>query len=300
MYRQNWALAVLEADDNCRCVRKERREAAARLRPAPIFAWARACWVSAGLAVFVCGCLTGAAEPQGQANQPSIAQPEVPRAGRDEPAHLVEARKRMVENQLQARDIRDPRVLEAMRRVPRHLFVPETLRPQAYADHPLPIGHGQTISQPYIVALMTQLARPTAKSRALEVGTGSGYQAAVLAEVCGQVYSIEIVEPLAKTARERLAELGYKNVTVRCGDGYQGWREHAPFDLIVATAAPEQVPQPLVEQLAKGGRLVIPIGRFYQELLVLEKQADGSVRREAVTAVRFVPMTGEAQQNRDD
>ena len=164
------------------------------------------------------------------------------------------ARRQMVEQQLATRDISDNRVLEAMLKVPRHLFVPENSRPRAHFDGPLPIGHGQTISQPYIVALMTQLAQPTRSSIALDVGTGSGYQAAVLSVLCQKVYSIEIVEPLAESARRRLAELGYQNVTVRHGDGYRGWLEQAPFDLIIVAAAPEKVPQPLIEQLRPGGR----------------------------------------------
>lgn len=214
-----------------------------------------------------------------------------PRPGDDE---FLAARRRMVEEQLAARDIRDPRVLEAMLRVPRHRFVPEALAAEAYDDHPLSIGHGQTISQPYIVALMTQLAAPRPEGRALDVGTGSGYQAAVLAELCREVYSIEILEPLAAEAAERLKRLGYRNVTVRTGDGYRGWPEKAPFDLIIVAAAPDHVPQPLIDQLAPGGRLVIPVGDARQELLLIEKGRDGAVRRESVAPVMFVPMTGEA------
>ena len=216
----------------------------------------------------------------------------------EEQERFLSQRRQMVRCQLQGRDITDRRVLEVMERVRRHRFVPESWQDSAYEDHPLPLGHGQTISQPYIVALMTQLAQPQPKSRALDVGTGSGYQAAVLAELCQAVYSIEIVEPLAKEARQRLAELGYKNVQVRGGDGYGGWAEHAPFDIIIVAAAPDHVPQRLVEQLAPGGRLVIPVGRPYQDLLVVEKQADGETRRWKVTDVAFVPMTGEALQKR--
>lgn len=208
----------------------------------------------------------------------------------------AEPRRLMVERQMAARDISDPRVLEAMRRVPRHLFVPESLWDQAYEDHPLPIGLNQTISQPYIVALMTQLARPTAESRALEIGVGSGYQSAVLAEVCKQVHGVEILPSLAEQADRRLKELGYRNVVIRCGDGYQGWPEQAPFDIILVTAAPQKVPQPLIDQLAPGGRLVIPVGGFLQELLLFEKRADGTVSRKAVTPVQFVPMTGKAEE----
>ena len=178
-----------------------------------------------------------------------------------------------------AREIRDPRVLEAVGRVPRHRFVPLRDRDKAYNDGPLPIGHGQTISQPYIVALMTELVQPQANDRVLEVGTGCGYQAAVLAELVAEVYSIEIVQPLADEARQRLKDLGYTNIHVRCGDGYQGWAEHAPFQIILVTAAPDHVPQPLVQQLAPGGRMVIPVSPgTAQELLFLEKLPDGQVR----------------------
>jgi len=206
------------------------------------------------------------------------------------------ARRQMVEEQLRGRDITDPKVLEAMGRVARHRFVPKDVRQHAYEDRPLPIGLGQTISQPYIVALMTQLGRPSPESRALEVGVGSGYQAAVLAELCREVYGIEILEPLAESARQRLAALGYTNVEVRCGDGYQGWPEHAPFDLILVAAAPDHVPQPLIDQLAPGGRLVIPVGNYYQELLLIEKTREGVVRRSSIAPVQFVPMTGEAEK----
>jgi len=209
------------------------------------------------------------------------------------------ARRRMVERQLADRDITDSRVLEAMGRVARHRFVPEELWNQAYEDHPLPIGLDQTISQPYIVALMTQLARPTADCRVLEIGVGSGYQSAVLAELCKQVYGVEILQPLADEAGKRMAEMGYKNVSIRCGDGYQGWPEHAPFDAILVTAAPDHVPQPLIDQLAPGGRLVIPVGRHFQELLLIEKRPDGGINRTTVAPVQFVPMTGEAEQNRE-
>jgi len=237
------------------------------------------------------------AEPAQAAQSPPHAEPKLPDA---EPAGFTEARRRMVERQLRSRDITDARVLSAMGRVPRHRFVARELDAEAYDDHPLPIGHGQTISQPYIVALMTQLAKPRPDSRALDIGTGSGYQAAILAELCKVVYSIEIVEPLAEEARKRLADLGYKNITVRAGDGYRGWVEHAPFDLIVVAAAPDHVPQPLVDQLAPGGRLVLPVGGYPQQLMVIEKQKDGTVRRRSVAPVMFVPMTGEAQQGRKD
>jgi protein-L-isoaspartate(D-aspartate) O-methyltransferase len=213
-----------------------------------------------------------------------------------EPDRFTALRQRMVDLQLAARDVTDERVLDVMRRVPRHLFVPDSQRESAYADWPLQIGSGQTISQPYIVGLMTQLARPKPESRALDVGTGSGYQAAVLAELCRDVSSIEIIEPLATDARLRLADLGYRNVEVRCGDGYRGWPEHAPFDVIILAAAPSEIPKPLVEQLAPGGRLVLPVGSGSQELVVVEKQADGTTRQWPEIGVMFVPMTGEAQR----
>ncbi|WP_407354597.1 protein-L-isoaspartate(D-aspartate) O-methyltransferase [Luteimonas sp. R10] len=201
---------------------------------------------------------------------------------------------RMVDRQIEARGVRDPRVLEAMRTVPRHRFVPPERAAQAYRDHPLPIGHGQTISQPYIVAKMTELLQPERDDRVLEIGTGSGYQAAVLSRLVAEVYSIEIVEPLARRAETVLKELGYDDVTVRAGDGYAGWPEHAPFDAIIVTAAPERVPQALVEQLKPGGRMVIPVGPVHalQELRLIEKTENGALRDRRIAPVRFVPMTG--------
>ena len=218
-------------------------------------------------------------------------------ASEKEPAEDSHAGKReqMVTRQMIARDIVDQRVLDTMKRVPRHKFVPAKLVHRAYNDSPLPIGHNQTISQPYIVALMTQLVQPQTNQKALDIGTGSGYQAAVLAELTKSVHSIEIVEPLANEARERLQKLGYENITVRHGDGYQGWKSEAPFDIIVVAAAPDHIPQPLVDQLAPNGKMVIPVGKFYQELLVIEKRSDGSVIKKNVLPVAFVPMTGEAQ-----
>ncbi len=209
----------------------------------------------------------------------------------------VEARERMVDQQLVARGVRDVRVLEAMRSVPRHEFVPERQRDAAYTDGPLPIGEQQTISQPYIVAIMTELAKLDATSRVLEVGTGSGYQAAVLQEVAGEVFSIEIVPELAQHARTLLPRLGYGEIHLREGDGYQGWPDTAPFDAILVTAAPPEVPEPLIEQLAVGGRLVVPVGRWNQQLVVLTKSETG-VEREVIFPVRFVPMTGEIQRPR--
>ncbi|HXW08528.1 MAG TPA: protein-L-isoaspartate(D-aspartate) O-methyltransferase [Vicinamibacterales bacterium] len=198
-------------------------------------------------------------------------------------------RARMVAGQLKARDITDSRVLEAMSRVPRHLFVPESSRSMAYGDYPLPIGHDQTISQPYIVAFMTQALKLEPGHRVLEIGTGSGYQAAVLAELAREVYTIEILAPLAETARTTLAGLGYSNVHVRTGDGYQGWPEHAPYDRVMVTAAPEQVPQALVDQLREGGLMAVPVGRYDQELRILRKTPTG-VETIDTLPVRFVPM----------
>ena len=210
----------------------------------------------------------------------------------------VAVRSRMVRDQLASRDISDARVLAAMSRVPRHEFVDSRWQHAAYYDEPQPLDLGQTISQPYIVALMTQLAQPEPTDRALDVGTGSGYQAAVLAELCRDVYSIEILPPLADEARQRLQDLGYTNVEVRCGDGYRGWPGQAPFDLIVVAAAAPHIPEPLIDQLAVGGRLILPVGDRYQTLVVVEKQQDGSTRTWNVTPVAFVPMTGEAQRQR--
>ena len=190
-------------------------------------------------------------------------------------------------------DALDSKVVEALLAVPRHEFVPERRRAQAYINHALPIGEGQTISQPYVVAMMTQLAEVDAHSRVLEIGTGSGYQAAVLAEIADHVYTIEIIESLAARAAATLERLGFDNVDVRAGDGYRGWPEHAPFDAILVTAAPETVPQPLIDQLAVGGKLVVPVGSQYetQSLQVLEKRDDGSIATRDVLPVRFVPFT---------
>jgi len=205
---------------------------------------------------------------------------------------LTRARLAMVAGQIAARGVKDPRVLDAMRAVPRHEFVPATLREDAYGDSPLPIGHGQTISQPYIVALMTELARPSPSDRVLEVGTGSGYQAAVLSQLVARVFSVELVDPLAQSAASTLRRLGYGNVTVRSGDGYLGWPDEAPFDIIVVTAAPEEVPAALLSQLKPGGRLIVPVGRVWdvQDLQLIEKDASGRVTTRSVIPVRFVPM----------
>ena len=198
-------------------------------------------------------------------------------------------RDEMVTKQIQARGIKDVRVIEAMRKIKRHLFMPVHLSPKAYGDHPLPIGEGQTISQPYIVALMTELLELKGNDKVLEIGTGSGYQAAVLAELAEEVYTIEILRPLAERAESLLKDLGYENIWVRYADGFLGWPEQAPFDAIIVTCAPEEIPEALVRQLAEGGRLVIPVGSFYQELKLLEKK-DGEVFLKSIVPVRFVPM----------
>jgi len=198
----------------------------------------------------------------------------------------------MVRCQIEARGVSDPRVLAAMRRVPRHRFVPPRLARLAYRDYPLPIGQGQTISQPFMVAVMTEALRLGPKDKVLEVGTGSGYQAAVLAQVAGQVYSIEIIPQLQEQARARLARLGYGNIHLRTGDGYLGWPEAAPFQGIIVTCAPERIPAPLLEQLAPGGRMVIPVGprRGVQELVLVEKDQRGNVHKRRLMPVRFVPL----------
>ena len=216
------------------------------------------------------------------------------RSGGDEDRRQAE-RDRMVEEQIARRGVTDARVLAALRRVPRHLFVPEPLRGQAYDDGALPIGQGQTISQPYIVAVMTSMLGLKGGERALEVGTGSGYQTAVLAEVAGEVCTVEIVASLSSHAQVLLARLGYRNVTFRMGDGYRGWAEQAPYDGIIVTAAPKRVPPALLDQLKVGGRLAMPVGDEAQELLKVERGKTG-FREEWGIPVRFVPMTGEAQQ----
>jgi protein-L-isoaspartate(D-aspartate) O-methyltransferase len=198
----------------------------------------------------------------------------------------------MVGTQIRARGIKDEGVLNAMRKVDRHKFVPEEIRHQAYSDRPLPIGEGQTISQPYIVALMTELLELKKKDRVLEVGTGSGYQAAILAELAGYVFTIEIIESLALSAERLLRELGYRNIEVKIGDGYIGWEECGPFEAVIVTAAPSHIPQPFLDQLKEGGRLVIPVGDYYQELKKITK-VKGQIKSQNVTPVVFVPMTGE-------
>lgn len=207
-----------------------------------------------------------------------------------------QAREQMVRTQIEDRGVVDSRVLAALRKVARHLFVPAKLQGHAYEDTPLPIGNDQTISQPYIVALMTEKLALKGHEKVLEIGTGSGYQAAVLGELAREVYTIEIVEPLCEQSRLRLHQLGYQNVQVRCGDGYVGWPEQAPFDGIMVTAAPDHIPNPLVEQLKPGGRMIIPVGDYFQELVLIKKDAQGKITRENVIPVRFVPMTGKAEK----
>lgn len=197
--------------------------------------------------------------------------------------------KNMVNLQLISRGIADQNVLRVMGNTPRHLFVPENLRQEAYCDGPLPIGEGQTISQPYIVAIMTELLKLEGHEKVLEIGTGSGYQAAVLAQLVDTCYTIELLPKLAKRAGERLKELGYTNIIAKCGDGYRGWPEHSPFDCIIVTAAPEEIPKALVEQLKPDGIMVLPVGKFYQELIIVKKTKRG-IKRERIIPVRFVPM----------
>ena len=204
-------------------------------------------------------------------------------------------RQAMIENQIIDRGVSDERVIKAMNDVPRHLFVKESLRDLAYADGPLPIGHNQTISQPYIVAYMTEILQPDTHHIVLEVGTGSGYQAAILSKLVNHVYSIEIIPELGKEAANRLDKLGYDNVTVKIGDGYNGWEEHSPFDRIIVTAAPEQIPKKLVDQLKSGGLMVLPVGKtsFGQDMRVVKKDKTGQVTIQETIPVRFVPMIHE-------
>ena len=204
-------------------------------------------------------------------------------------------RKLMIKNQLQSRGIRDDAVLKVMRSVERHNFVPENYRDRAYSDGPLPIGHGQTISQPYIVAFMTEQLQVSSQHKVLEIGTGSGYQAAILGELAKHVFTIEIIPELAEGAKNILNHLSYKNITVRAGDGYKGWPEEAPFERIMVTAAPTEIPQTLIDQLAPGGRLILPVGAQFlvQYLWVIEKDDQGTVTKEKILPVRFVPMVKE-------
>lgn len=249
---------------------------------------------AAVMAVLLLGCGWRSGEPSDQAAAQTAGQ-----ASGSESKQRREARERMVREQVAARGIRDPRLLEALRKIPRHLFVPSELASSAYNDSPLPIGHGQTISQPYVVAVMSEALELKPQDKALEIGTGSGYQAAVLALLAREVYSIEIIGPLAQEASERLARLGYKNVHVRVGDGYRGWPEAAPFDAIIVTAVTDHVPPALVEQLRQGGRLVLPLGRGWEQNLVRVRRTPQGVTQETVLpGVLFVPMVGEAEKNR--
>ena len=229
------------------------------------------------------------------ADRSSVSDVEPPQIAAEDSSEFARLRERMVEQQLRARDITDARVLAAMLRVPRHEFVPGQAIGSAYEDSALPLALGQTVSQPYIVAFMTQALALKGSERVLEVGTGSGYQAAVLAELASEVYTIEILPELTGHARTVLQTLGYRNIHFRTGDGYQGWPEAAPFDAIVVTAAPDHIPPPLVVQLKPGGRMILPVGHVEQELVIIEKSESG-IRRRSTIPVRFVPMTGRAQQ----
>lgn len=227
----------------------------------------------------------------------AVSELDLPRLANAAEDPYVQGRRRMVAEQLVAagRDITNARVLAAMGKVPRHEFVPERLRHEAYQDFPLPIGHNQTISQPYIVAFMTEQLDPKPTDRVLEVGTGSGYQAAVLAELVAQVYTIEIIEDLARQAAADLKRLGYTNVFVRAGDGYNGWPSAKPFDAVIVTCAPEKVPKPLTDQLKDGGRMIVPVGPTWNQQLVLLQKHGDQLERRAVLPVRFVPMTGQSR-----
>lgn len=219
-------------------------------------------------------------------------------AGEEDPS-FIRARERMVQHDLARRDITDRKVLEVMGRIPRHFFVAKDIEKKAYEDHPLPIGEGQTISQPYVVALMTQSLGLKGDERVLEIGTGSGYQAAVLAEIVKEVYTIEIRERLTKNAEKTLDSLGYKNIKVKTGDGYFGWKEYAPFDAIMVTCAANHIPSPLIDQLKEGGRLIIPLGSTaYYQTLTLIKKVKGKLTVEHITDVRFVPMIGETEKRK--
>ena len=212
----------------------------------------------------------------------------------------IQKRQAMVENDIKGRGIKDKKVLDVMGRLPRHLFVDEGLRNRAYADYPLPIGAGQTISQPYVVALMTEALRLNPADKVLEIGTGSGYQAAVLSEIVKEVYTIEIRKSLADMAAKRLKDLGYMNVKVKYADGYFGWKEHAPFDAIIITAAANHIPPPLIKQLEEGGRLITPLGStvYYQTLTLVTKKKGGDLDVEQMGSVAFVPMIGEMDKKR--
>ena len=229
---------------------------------------------------------------------PLLAALVVPVAAAQSPQALTAARNRMVDEEIVAAGVKEPRVIEAMRSTPRHEFVSPKQRAQAYYDMALPIGHAQTISPPFVVAYMTEQLDPQPEDKVLEIGTGSGYQAAVLSPLVREVYTIEIVEPLGRKAAATLRRLKYQNVHVKVGDGYEGWPEHAPFDKIIVTCSPEHVPPKLVEQLKEGGRMVIPVGERYQQSLYLMKKVGGKMETEALKPTLFVPMTGEAEGRR--
>jgi len=249
-------------------------------------------------------------QPPGEPNKPPGTELEDPndkkvlRPVHKHPAFTerVKERARMVDWQIEIRNVKDPNVLSAMRTVPRHVFVRSSEQRSAYNDNPLPIGYDQTISQPYIVAFMTDTLKLTRSSKVLEIGTGSGYQAAVCAEMAQQVYTIEIVEELAKSAKERLKELGYRNVFAKAGDGFFGWPEHAPFDAIIGTAAAGRIPEPLIEQLKPGGRMILPYGTpdGFQSLVLVTKEKNGAISHKNIMPVRFVPMTCEVQKSEDE
>lgn len=253
----------------------------------------RSHWIVLGavIAVIAVGLLLHAVVADN--NAPSVDTAEAPQAPEDDP--YAQARNRLVDGLVQRGYLETKPVIRAMRGTKRHLFVPPEWADRAYDDHPLPIGHDQTISAPSIVAMMTELIKPGPKKSILEIGTGSGYQAAVLARLCKHVYTIEIVEQLGKTARVRLKNLGYDNASVRIGDGYKGWPKHAPFDGIMVTCAPEKVPEPLVQQLKEGGRMVIPVGKQWNQYLYVLVKKEGKLERKRVLPVIFVPMTGEVQ-----
>lgn len=243
-------------------------------------------WIS--IALFCC-CILLMCEPSNAAEL-SFNSPELHRPRAYSPKENFEGqRKQMVEYQLRPRGIKDKRVLAAMSKIPRHQFVDPSWRDLAYCDRPLPIGHNQTISQPYIVAYMSETARISPSDRVLEIGTGCGYQTAVLGELAKEVYSVEIIPQLAERGREILSKLDYKNIKVKTGDGYKGWAEHAPYDAIIVTAAPEYIPQTLIDQLAVNGTMVIPLGTWYQQIFVLTKTPEGMVKEKTIP-VRFVPM----------
>lgn len=264
-------------------------------RTHPLFRLASRVWPAPMLVIAACS--EGTSDPPTTAAPPPGAPIEIEPPPVDSAGHR-RARAQLVERHVEPAGVRDPAVLAAMRKVPRHLFVPPEAQAEAYDDHPLPIGHEQTISQPSLVAYMTEILRVGPKSRVLEIGTGSGYQAAILGELVEQVYSIEIVRPLGEQAAHRLERLGYRNIHVRVGNGHAGWPEEAPFDAIIVTCAPENVPQPLVDQLKTGGRLCIPVGPRWgaQELFLMVKRGNGTLVKTAVLAVRFVPMLGQPKK----